>query len=291
MKKIVSSLFVLALLLSSFISCTAKENTKAGEKESETSQNQTKAEEELASKVEDTEASKKAVEAVKESAPLEQKKEAPINYVDCLLIYDEGSLWYENSKGELDWYTTISNSTRLKAYPASAASLSQEVESKKAVRSGKKEALEYTKVRFNEKDYWIQSVLLANNAIPRLLTKDAMIYTQADITAATSDVIPAGEIVASSGEEEDSELGTKFAKVTYRTEKRVFRNVFIKAENLSSNGDDVIAKRILNKIASSKNAVVKAELLDNISLLELSPALTEEVNAVRETLQSESEEE
>jgi len=284
MKKNVSRIFVLALLISSLISCTAKKEEEGSKIETESLQEQTKTE---ASVTQSDSEPVKLEEAKEELQPI---KEPSINYVDCLLIYDEAALWYENSKGELDWYTTISNFCSLKAYPPSASSLSEEVEAKKAVRSGKKEALEYTKVRFNEKDYWVQSVLLANNAVPGLLLKEAMIYSQADITAATSDIIPAGAILACSGEKEDAELGTKFTKVTYRTEKRVFRNVFIKSENLSSNSDDVIAKRILKKIAACKNELVKAELLDNISLLELSPGITEEVNALRKKLEAEAEE-
>ena len=78
--------------------------------------------------------------------------------------------------------------------------------------------------------------------------------------------IAVGTIVAFLGEEEDSELGIKFSRITYHTEKRNFKNVYVKSENLSTQSDDVIAKRILAKIASTENAVIKQELLENISL-------------------------
>ena len=269
MKKNVKILSIFAAFVTAFVfaACTAKNN-----------QNQT---------TETVESSAGKTSEAVESTILknESQKETIVNFVDCVLIYDEASLWYVNASGELDWYTTISNGAALKAYPASSGSLSDTVESQKLTRSGKKEALEYTKVRFNENDYWIQSVLLVNNALPRLVTKEnVIIYSLADITGATSDMVDSGTIVAFSGEEEDSELGVKFSKISYHTEKRNFRNVYVKSENLSKQSDDVIAKRILTKIASTENEVIKQELLENTELLTLSPEVTAMVNIVRDEM-------
>ena len=274
MKKNVKILSIFAAGTLLFAACTAKNEQKQTAAAGETVNTEKPA----------VESSVTETSEVVESSVLknESQKEPAVNFVDCVLIYDEGSLWYVNAAGELDWYTTISNGSALKAYPATSGSLSDTVESRKLLRSGKKEALEYTKVRFNEKDYWIQSVLLVNNAIPRLITKEnAIIYSLADITGATSDMVAVGTIVAFLGEEEDSELGIKFSRITYHTEKRNFKNVYVKSENLSTQSDDVIAKRILAKIASTENAVIKQELLENISLLTLSPELYAQVEEIR----------
>ena len=276
MKKNVKILSIFAAGTLLFAACTAKN-----------SQNQTAAGESSKTEKAAVESSAGKKSEALESSILknESQKEAVVNFVDCVLIYDEGSLWYVNAAGELDWYTTISNGAALKAYPASSDSLSDTVESRKLVRSGKKEALEYTKVRFNENDYWIQSVLLVNNALPRLVTKEnVIIYSLADITGATSDIVDAGTIVAFSGEEEDPELGVKFSKISYHTEKRNFRNVYVKSENLSEQADDVIASRILAKIASTENEVIKQELLENTELLTLSPEVAAMVNLVRDDM-------
>ena len=278
MKKNVKILSIFAAFVTAFVfaACTAKN-----------SQNQASVGESSKTEKTSVESSAGKTSEVVESSILksESQKEAPVNFVDCVLIYDEASLWYVNASGELDWYTTISNGAALKAYPASSTSLSDTVESQKLTRSGKKEALEYTKVRFNENDYWIQSVLLVNNALPRLVTKEnVIIYSLADITGATSDMVDSGTIVAFSGEEEDPELGVKFSKISYHTEKRNFRNVYVKSENLSQQSDDVIAKRILTKIASTENEVIKQELLENTELLTLSPEVTAMVNIVRDEM-------
>lgn len=200
-----------------------------------------------------------------------KSKSNEIKFVKSVLFYDEGSLWTENEKGEMEWYKTLTLGDTLDAYPTVEGSTSEVVESKLAVRSGKTEQVDYTKVRYNDADYWMQSVLLIPNSSIRLVTgEDVLIYTDADITTVTNGSIPSSSIVAYSGETKEEASGITFAKISYKAPNKAYRDVFIKAENLSTYADDAIAQRLLNIIPTYKNEVVQKELLANITNLQFS---------------------
>lgn len=208
-----------------------------------------------------------------------------IKFVKSVLFYDEGSLWTENEKGEMDWYKTLSLGDTLDAYPAIEGSTSDVVESKLAVRSGKTEQVDYTKVRYNNADYWMQSVLLIPGSSARLVTgDDVIIYSDADITTVTNGSIAKAKIVAYLGEEKEEASGTTFAKISYKAPNKAYRDIYIKAENLSSYEDDVIAKRVLGLIPSYKNEAVQKELFDNLSNLRISNALDKDIAEIRTKL-------
>lgn len=184
------------------------------------------------------------------------------NFESAVLIYQDGSLWTENEDGTMKWATTLTNGTGLKVYPGS---------SKMAAREGKNDESEFVKVKFDNKDYWIQTVLIAQNSTENVILEDTLLYQNPDIAAVTSISVPALTIVAVSNDEVASEDPSfKFKKISYRTDK-TYRSVYVKREVLSNDKDDVTVLRMLNKLNSTKNETVKEEVFNNALQLNCSP--------------------
>lgn len=212
------------------------------------------------------------------------KAEKKPDYVKSVLFYDEGSIRVENSKGEMEWVKTLTLGECFDTYPTVEGSTSEVTESKMSVSSGQSEQSEFTKVNYNDKDYWILSALIIPNSTPRLVTgENTVIYNDADISKVSSTTIPAGKIVAYLGEVTD-DSDTTFAKISCRVGDRSYRNVYIRSENLSTYEDDVTCSRIIKKIAKVTNDTVKKELYDNISYLRISTYMKGEADLVKEEL-------
>ena len=188
----------------------------------------------------------------------------------AVLIYQDGSLWTENEDGSMKWSTTLSNGTGLKVYPDS---------SKMAAREGKNDETEFVKVRFDNKDYWIQTALIAQNAVESVVLEDTLVYQNPDIAAVTNISVPALTIVAVSNDEVIAEDPSfKFKKISYRTDK-TYRSVYVKQNVLSNDKEDVLVLRMLNKLKSTKNETVKEEVFNNALQLNCSPEVKDALRA------------
>lgn len=206
-------------------------------------------------------------------------------YVKSVLFYEDGSLWTENSKGEMEWFTSLACGTVLDAFPAVQGSTSQITESKVSARIGKKEEVDFTKVKFNDGIYWIQSALIIPNAEPKLTTGgEIFIYRSPDIVDISNDKVGEDSIVALIEIIEEKEFGSSFAKISYKSSNKVFRDVYIKAENISAGEDDLVAKRIFDKYSKVKNQSVKIELWENLRALSKSSYVNSKVKSVGDEL-------
>lgn len=205
-----------------------------------------------------------------------EKTKQEINYVKSVLIYDTGSLWTENADGEMEWYTTLQCGISLDTYPTIEGSTSTVTESKLATRNGETEKIDYTKVRFNENDYWIQSALIIPNATPKVIVADenVHVYNTAEITDISNAKIPVGTIVAhiSTIVQEDGTIPTNFDCISYRDGNKSYRNVYIKSDDVAkTTANDVMAERIIRKYKTIKKEAVKKELVESLSSLTLCP--------------------
>lgn len=206
-------------------------------------------------------------------------KEKSVSLIPSVLFYDEGSLWFENAEGALEWYVTLNAGQTLYAYPASAESENEVVEAQKMSKAGKKEQDVYIKVLYDQKDYWILSDLVVANATAAVVIEDTVNYSNDSIDGLSSKAakIPTGKIVAIHNDykgSDDSELS--FVKVTWRNGKeRSYREVFLKSETVSTSSADLTAVRIVNKIAGIKepDSVVVNELVSNVMNLNLSAGI------------------
>jgi hypothetical protein len=136
---------------------------------------------------------------------------------------------------------------------------------KEAPRSSDKAVREYALVEFDGKDYWIQSVFVAQDAVPGVITGDETVrYTRASLTALHPQglTIPKYLIVAvHSGREADGFIGIS---AWIEGERAVsIKNEFVKKENLSARPQDVKAMQLYTLAAEAKTEVSKREFLRN----------------------------
>lgn len=207
----------------------------------------------------------------------ESGKKKQVNLIPSVLFYDEGSLWSENSDGELVRYTVLTVGQALNAYPYVDGSEIEEAEAKSMKKSGQKGEDVYLKVRYDNKDYWILKDLVIVNAYPSVVIESGLNYTSDKIDGVSSVSVPVGKIVAVHNDytpKEDDGDNVACYKVTWRKgSERSYRGVYLKKDMLTTNPDDVLAQRILNKLAKKSeitDEVVIAEEFENLQELDLS---------------------
>jgi hypothetical protein len=138
-------------------------------------------------------------------------------------------------------------------------------EVKNAQRSTDKETREYARVEFDGRDYWIQSVLVATDAVPGIIVgPETVRYTRASLTATHPNglIIPEYTIVAvHSGLDADGFTGVSAFIEGQRT--TVVTKEFIKKDNVSLRQEDIKAMQLYTLALEAKNEVSKRELLRN----------------------------
>ncbi|MBO4858233.1 MAG: hypothetical protein J5527_06945 [Treponema sp.] len=203
-----------------------------------------------------------------------------------VMLWDEASFWYEKPDGKMYWKLTVDYGTAFECYPKeSADSTNSLVESKNAIRvitSTKEEAKkEFTKIRYQNNDYWVQTAIIAINAVPAVVVKDnTYIYKAAEIDKITKDQLSVGTILALY--EEDTING--FSKISARPGTKLYEEVFIKEDKLSNNTDDIRALNMVKLIKNTKEKAMQLELLDNTKNLNVSPEIQEVLGSVEDSL-------
>ena len=203
-----------------------------------------------------------------------------------VMLWDEASFWYEKPDGKMYWKLTVDYGTAFECYPKeSADSTNSLVESKNAIRvitSTKEEAKkEFTKIRYQNNDYWVQTAIIAINAVPAVVVKDnTYIYKAAEIDKITKDQLSVGTILALY--EEEAING--FSKISARPGTKLYEEVFIKEDKLSNNPDDIKALNMVKLIKTTKEKAMQLELLDNTKNLNVSPEIQEVLGSVEDSL-------
>jgi len=215
----------------------------------------------------------------------ENGKTKSVTLVPCVLFYPEGSLWSEDSKGQLVWYNTFYAGQTFYAYPSEEDSLSEDIFTAKVTKQGKKEAEKdsYAKISYNGKTYWMVSDLLIPNAVAKVVLEDGYNYTNDSIADMTKTTIKKGQIVAvNPAYVKSAESDLECYNVTWRAigGKSSYRDVYIKKSIVSDKDDDLVAQRYLNrlsKIKETKNQILIDEIYETCKSLDLSPAIREQI--------------
>lgn len=109
-----------------------------------------------------------------------------------------------------------------------------------------------------------------------------MNYTKDDIDGVSSVKVPQGKIVAVHNDYSNPNSDIAFVKVTWRKgDERSYRSVYLKADVVSTAEDDITALRVLSKLETLKNDVVKQELIENSASLEISDFLRDALNEAK----------
>ncbi len=195
-----------------------------------------------------------------------------ISMVDGVMIYENGALWTPDNEGVMIYATSISKGSTVKVYTNPADS---KAEIKKCTRlnEGKKEdGIDFIHIQYNGNDYWARDFHIAVDAVPAIVIKnDAYIYTEASAAGATKDTLNIGDIVAKFN---DAEEGS-YSLINVRDSKSLKQGVYLKTKELSTNANDIESMKIYKKLKNTKNAIVKAEVLEEVQSLEISAQLKE----------------
>ncbi len=224
-------------------------------------------------------------EKIPETVVAEPVKEE-IKMIPGVMLWDEASFWYEKPDGKMYWKLTVDYGTAFECYPKeSSSSTNSLVESKNAIRvitSTKEEATkEFTKIRYQNNDYWVQTAIIAINAIPAVVVKDnTYIYKAAELDKNTKDQLSLGTVIALY--EEEAING--FSKISARPDTKLYEEVFIKEDKLSNNPDDIRALNMVKLIKNTKEKAMQLELLDNTKNLNISPEIQEVLDSVEDSL-------
>lgn len=212
-------------------------------------------------------------------AKVEVKKMIP-----GVMLWDEATFWTEKDDHKMYWKLTVDYATSFECYP-SLSDDSSLVESKKSIRvisSTKEEAeKEFTKIKYQNTDYWVQTSIIAINAVPAMILKDnTFIYNKPDIEKITSEKLPVGTIIALSKDEPIN----GFNKISARIGEKLYDEVYIKVDKVSENMADIKALSLIEKINNSDDKAIQLELLENVKTLNVSPEVNDIISDLENTL-------
>jgi hypothetical protein len=136
-----------------------------------------------------------------------------------------------------------------------------------AVRSYDNQRRDFYRVAFDGKDYWVQDYAIAGPAEPALIVaEDTLLYTKPEPTAIarTGNIsIPRYSLVALLP---DEDISDDYVKITARlegTSNPPVSDRYVKAQNVSTDINDVGAVKLVRIASATKNPAVRAELVRN----------------------------
>lgn len=279
------NLFLLPLCLILIVGCTKKENVPS-----------------TISTTIVEEKNEPVVAAVKS----EPEKKEPVKakeMVPAVMLWDEASFWTEKENNEMYWKITVDYGTPFKCYPkVSENSTSDITESKVAVRvvssTKSKENKDFTKISYQNNDYWVQSTIIAVNAIPAIITKEnTYVYKSPEMDKLTKTLLDAGTIIALST---DAPING-FSKISVRLGDNLLEDVYIKNDKFSDSQSDIQAVNMIKLINNTTDKAMKLELLENLKSIsttdeiskmvsDLDNKLTNGASSIKENIQQIKEE-
>ena len=226
---------------------------------------------------EKTTSDKKTVESSskKEST---KKKET----ITSVILYDGTPLYIENSEGKMVYAEEAPVGEVIRIYLNS-----NEIEQKEAIRllsSGKEENLNFVHVSFYDNDYWTRDIFITNDSsvTPAVINSQAITYSSADGSSATSKKLDEGTIVAvnEASKTKDPDLDIEFIEVTYYNGAAFGKKVYVKNDFISSNTADILALQTISRIKAIENLNpdVKEKLTEALFDLPVSEYVAEKID-------------
>jgi uncharacterized protein YgiM (DUF1202 family) len=136
-----------------------------------------------------------------------------------------------------------------------------------AVRSYDNQRRDFYRVDFDGGDYWVQDYAIAGPAEPAvIIAEDTLLYTKPEPTsiAGTGNIsIPRYSLVALLP---DEDISDDYVKITARlegTSNPPVNERYVKAQNVSTDINDVGAVKLVRIASVTKNPAVRAELVRN----------------------------
>lgn len=209
------------------------------------------------------------------------KTKAKKSTISAIALYDGTPLYIENDDGKMVYNDEVQIGETLLIYMADNA-----IEQKEAIRllnSGKEETFNFIHVSYYENDYWTRDIFITNDKtlVPGIITSDTLTYNEADGTTATSKKLSEGTIVAvnEASKTKDADFDIEFVAVSYYNGAAFGKEVYVKAETVSSNAADLLAWRTLSKLKANENLKpeISEKIMSMVEELPLSQYMTEQV--------------
>jgi len=195
----------------------------------------------------------------KEAEPTVEQEEILISNdpaVELGIILTEASLMELKEDGKMYWKANLN----------AADTVIWKNEQKDAPRSFDGQVRTFYRVEMDG-DYWVQDYAIAGPAKPAVITTDeTILYTKPDITAVAKRgniTVPKYALVAVLDKFVES---NQFVMISARLEGAgdpSISELYVKAENVSMNNDDVGAVKLARIASVTKNASARKELLKN----------------------------
>ena len=209
-----------------------------------------------------------------------------ITTIKSIALYDGTPLYIENEDGKMVYNDEMLIGEDLLIYFVDG-----QMDQKEAIRllsSGKEETFNFIHVCYYEKDYWTRDIFITNNASlsAGIITGDALTYSAADGTSATSKKLEEGTIVAvdTTSKQTDKDLDIDFINVTYYSGTPFGKSVFIKADAVSSNQPDIIANQTIARILANDSLKPEIEdlMFDYLETIGVSSYMEEKIDSAFE---------
>ncbi len=205
-------------------------------------------------------------EKVENSAAVVAAEVKPVT-VSSVILYDTAAKWNEDAQGNMAFSESSSSGDVVEAcmIPDPASPDAFIAEEKKAIRLTDKLEREFYHIQVEGKDYWIQDLFLAVDAIPGVISSDnAILYTKPNALtiSASALTLPQYSIVGVHPKESTSDFLCVSAYVP-EFSSTVVNKQFIKRDMATTDSRDLQVLRLYNVAKVNKNEIVKRELLND----------------------------
>ena len=201
--------------------------------------------------------------------------------VTATVLQNEMNLWVEKSEGMMEWSKINLNAGEtIDAYISGSDEKNNPVALTK--RSSWKNAKEgqtllFTKVRYNEQDYYAISNRIVLGLKPAIVLENAATYTSKNFADIRKKGVPEGTVIAVDITDKTSGVYT-LVKMAYYDEKAyVKREGYIMSSKISTTKDDISAYKLLKQAEKEPDEARKSAILNSITQLSISSKMNEMV--------------
>ena len=199
---------------------------------------------------------------------------------EAVALQKDTALWNEKEPGMMEWAKKdLEPGTMLEVYLGSrwdsqGRKLPDLVTSSWTSAKQKGQTLDFAKVSYQGKDYYVIANRVALYQKPAVVTKAAATYLTPNLADVRKTALSYGTIVAIGKDVKVN--GIDLCEMTYYDENLYRLRVgYIKKVNVSSAKDDITAMKLIKQATGLKDEKRKAAMLDSINQLSISRAVQE----------------
>ena len=202
--------------------------------------------------------------------------------ITSVVLYDGTPFYVENADGKMVYADEAPSGETIRIFLKS-----NEIEQKEAIRllsSGKEETFNFVHVSYYDTDYWTRDIFITNDSAvtPGVITTQAITYSAADSSSATTKKLEQGTIIAvnQASKIKDTDLDIEFVEITYYNGAAFGKKIYVKSDYVSANAADILALHTIARINSIENLNpdVREKLIEALNDLPVSEFVSEKID-------------